>query len=84
MEIAWGFDWFYDRAVVRPYRAVARFLSETFDAQGIDGILVDGTGRLFGWLAQQFRLAQSGYIRNYTLVFLFGVIGLIGYFVFLR
>ncbi len=21
-EIGWGFDWFYDRAIVRPYRAV--------------------------------------------------------------
>jgi NADH-quinone oxidoreductase subunit L len=84
MEIAWGFDWFYERIVVRAYRATARFISDTFDAQGIDGILVDGTGRLFGRLAQWFRQAQTGYIRNYALVFLVGVIGLIGYFVFLR
>jgi NADH-quinone oxidoreductase subunit L len=84
MEIAWGFDWFYERIVVRAYRAVARFISDVFDAQGIDGILVDGTGRLFGRLAQWFRQAQTGYIRNYALIFLVGVIGLIGYFVFLR
>jgi NADH-quinone oxidoreductase subunit L len=84
MEIAWGFDWFYDRIVVRPYRAISRFLSATFDQQGIDGILVDGTGHSFGWLAQVLRGAQSGYIRNYALVFLLGVIGLVGYFVFLR
>jgi NADH-quinone oxidoreductase subunit L len=84
MEIAWGFDWFYERIVVRAYRATARFISDIFDAQGIDGILVDGTGRLFGRLAQWFRQAQTGYIRNYALVFLVGVIGLIGYFVFLR
>jgi NADH-quinone oxidoreductase subunit L len=84
MEIGWGFDWFYDRVVVRSYRGLARFLSDVFDAQGIDGILVDGTGRLFGRLAQWFRQAQTGYVRNYALVFLVGVIGLIGYFVFLR
>ena len=84
MEIAWGFDWFYERVVVRAYRAVARFLSDIFDTQGIDGILVDGTARLFGRLAQWFRQAQTGYVRNYALVFLAGVIGLIGYFVFLR
>jgi NADH-quinone oxidoreductase subunit L len=84
MEIAWGFDWFYERIVVRAYRAIARFLSDVFDAQGIDGILVDGTARLFGRLAQWFRKAQTGYVRNYALVFLAGVIGLIGYFVFLR
>jgi NADH-quinone oxidoreductase subunit L len=84
MEIGWGFDWLYEQAIVRPYRAVSRFLSEVFDAQGIDGVLVDGTGRLFGRLAQWIRLSQTGYVRNYALVFLAGVIGLIGYFVFLR
>jgi NADH-quinone oxidoreductase subunit L len=84
MEIAWGFDWFYDRAIVRPYRAVANFLSSVFDAQGIDGVLVDGSARLFGRLAQWFRLSQTGYVRNYALVFLVGVIGVIGYFVLSR
>ncbi|HET9223904.1 MAG TPA: NADH-quinone oxidoreductase subunit L, partial [Roseiflexaceae bacterium] len=68
MEIAWGFDWFYERIVVRAYRAIARFLSDVFDAQGIDGILVDGTAHLFGRLAQWFRKAQTGYVRNYALV----------------
>jgi NADH-quinone oxidoreductase subunit L len=84
MEIAWGFDWFYERIVVRAYRSITRFLSNVFDTQGIDGILVDGTAGLFGRLAQWFRQAQTGYVRNYALVFLVGVVGLIGYFVFLR
>ena len=81
-EIGWGFDWFYDRVVIRPYRAIAAFLSNVFDQQGIDGILVDGVGRSFGWLAQMLRGAQSGYIRNYALVFLLGVIVVVGYFAF--
>jgi NADH-quinone oxidoreductase subunit L len=79
-ELAWGFDWLYQRAVVRPYRAVSAFLNNVFDRQGIDGILVDGTGRAFGWLAQQFRGSQSGYVRNYALVFLVGVVLMVGYF----
>jgi NADH-quinone oxidoreductase subunit L len=82
-EIAWGFDWLYQRAVVRPYRLLSGFLSDVFDQQGIDGILVDGTGRGFGRLAQVFRRAQSGYIRNYAWVFLIGVVVLVGYFALL-
>jgi NADH-quinone oxidoreductase subunit L len=81
-EIAWGFDWLYQRAIVRPYRIVSAFLSDVFDQQGIDGILVDGVGRAFGWLSQGFRQAQTGYIRNYAWVFLIGVVVLVGYFAF--
>lgn len=80
-ELAWGFDWFYDRVVVRAYRVSAEFLSDVFDRQAIDGILVDGVGRLFTRTAQSLRGAQSGYIRNYALVFLIGVIIVVGYFV---
>jgi NADH-quinone oxidoreductase subunit L len=78
-EMGWGLDWLYTR-IVRGYRRVAVFLSEVFDNQGIDGILVDGTGKLFGGIGRVFRAAQSGYVRNYALVFLVGVVVLVGYF----
>ncbi len=80
-EIGWGFDWFYERFVIRPYRQISVFLSSVFDQQGIDGILVDGLPRLFGWFSTTLRTGQSGYIRNYAWVFFFGVIVLVGYFV---
>jgi NADH-quinone oxidoreductase subunit L len=79
-EIGWGFDWFYQRVVIRPYRQVSAFLSGVFDQQGIDGVLVDGLPRLFGRLSNMFRAGQSGYIRNYAWVFFIGVIVLVGYF----
>ncbi|MBK9715509.1 MAG: NADH-quinone oxidoreductase subunit L [Kouleothrix sp.] len=79
-EIAWGFDWFYNRVVVRGYRGASAFLSDVFDQQGIDGILVDGVGRTFGRLSQVFRQGQTGYIRNYAWVFFVGVVVLVGYF----
>jgi NADH-quinone oxidoreductase subunit L len=82
MEIAWGFDWFYNRVIVRGYRRLGAFLSGVFDQQGIDGILVDGVGRLFGDLAGIFRRGQTGYIRNYAWVFFIGVVVLVGYFAF--
>src|SRR5215213_4381290 len=79
-EIGWGFDWFYQRVVVRPYRQVSAFLSSVFDQQGIDGILVDGLPQLFSRLSTALRTGQSGFIRNYAWVFFFGVIVLVGYF----
>jgi NADH-quinone oxidoreductase subunit L len=79
-EIGWGFDWFYQRVVVRPYRQISAFLSSIFDQQGIDGILVDGLPQLFSRLSTTLRAGQSGFIRNYAWVFFFGVIVLVGYF----
>ena len=79
-EIGWGFDWFYQRVVVRPYRQISAFLSSVFDQQGIDGILVDGLPQLFSRLSTTLRTGQSGFIRNYAWVFFFGVIVLVGYF----
>jgi NADH-quinone oxidoreductase subunit L len=79
-EIGWGFDWFYQRVVVRPYRQISAFLSSVFDQQGIDGILVDGLPQLFSRLSTTLRNGQSGFIRNYAWVFFFGVIVLVGYF----
>ncbi|HNP70318.1 MAG TPA: NADH-quinone oxidoreductase subunit L [Kouleothrix sp.] len=81
-ELAWGFDWFYSRVIVRGYRMLAGFLASVFDQQGIDGILVDGVGRVFGSLASLFRRGQTGYIRNYAWVFFVGVVVLVGYFAF--
>jgi NADH-quinone oxidoreductase subunit L len=79
-EIGWGFDWFYQRVVMRPYRQISAFLSSVFDQQGIDGILVDGLPQLFSRLSTALRTAQSGFIRNYAWVFFGGVIVLVGYF----
>jgi NADH-quinone oxidoreductase subunit L len=79
-ELAWGFDWFYNRVIVRGYKLLGGFLASVFDQQGIDGILVDGVGRAFGGLANIVRRGQTGYIRNYAWVFIVGVVVLVGYF----
>ncbi|NOK61402.1 MAG: NADH-quinone oxidoreductase subunit L [Chloroflexi bacterium AL-W] len=81
-EIGWGIDWFYERVIIRGHRGLSRFLNDVFDRQGIDGILVEGIGYLFSRLSGLFRRTQSGYIRNYMLVFMVGVVVLVGYFAF--
>jgi NADH-quinone oxidoreductase subunit L len=79
-EIGWGLDWFYQRAIVRPYRELSMFLDDVFDRQGIDDVLVEGPGKLLGRAANVLRLGQSGYVRTYALGFLVGVVLLVGYF----
>ena len=78
-EHRWYADEVYDTAIVQPFKAIGRFLASVFDPRGIDG-LVNGAGRLVGLGGRALRTAQTGYIRSYTLVFLIGVIAVLGYF----
>ena len=80
-ELGWGFDWLYEHAVVQPYRIAATWLGEVFDRQGIQGVLVEGLGSIVNVFSRGFRTFQTGYIRNYILVFFGGVVLLLGYFV---
>ena len=68
-----------DVLVMRPFRRIARFLSNNFDVKIIDGV-VDGIAELIARCSAGLRQIQTGYIRNYALMFLLGVVVLIGYF----
>ena len=78
MEEAWYVDTAYQRLVVTPFRNLGGFLARVFDPQGIDG-LVNGVGRFFGWAAAEVRQTQTGYVRNYALVFTVGVVLVLGF-----
>lgn len=80
-EQRWYADDVYDSIVIQPFKAIGRFLSRVFDPRGIDG-LVNGAARLVGLGGAGLREAQTGYVRSYALVFLIGVLAVIGYFGF--
>jgi NADH-quinone oxidoreductase subunit L len=81
---AWYFDRFYEKlAVVPGFKALARFLAQVFDPQGVDG-LVRGVGRLLGLASGGLRTLQTGLLRSYALFFLVGVVLMVGYFVMVR
>jgi NADH-quinone oxidoreductase subunit L len=81
MADAWMFDKLYEKWTVVPfYRGLSNFLGRIFDPQGIDGI-VNGVGSLFVYAASGLRSLQSGYVRNYALAFLIGVVIIIFYLV---
>jgi len=76
----WYFDELYELIFVRPAQAIGRFFWRFGDVVVIDGGGPNGAA----WLAQRFAgglsLVQSGFLYNYALVMLLGMIALIGWF----
>jgi NADH-quinone oxidoreductase subunit L len=73
-------DELYDRLFVRPFDALARFLWKVIDTLVIDGVL--NAGAFTVELAGDFlRFLETGNVRNYALMFLLGVVGLLWFVV---
>ena len=47
----------------------------------IDGLFVNGTARLIGWVSSLVRHVQSGYIYHYAFAMIIGVFLMISLFV---
>jgi NADH-quinone oxidoreductase subunit L len=69
----WYFDELYDAVVVRPMDAVARACLVWLDRPVIDGT-VRGVGSAVEGAAGELSLTQTGYFRNYILVFVAGAV----------
>ena len=63
----------YGRLVVTPGKDLAAFSALVFDARIIDGV-VNGTGGIIARASEGLRRLQTGYVRNYGVAFLFGVV----------
>jgi NADH-quinone oxidoreductase subunit L len=61
-------DELYDLLVVRPIRGLAWALWRFVDAFLIDGVLVNGTAKLAGFLGRAFRGVQNGDTQRYAAV----------------
>jgi NADH-quinone oxidoreductase subunit L len=61
LEVGWGFDWLYDRAIVRPFMWIARI-----NARDVVDRLADGVGGLSMLLSRAFRWTQNGKVRWYA------------------
>lgn len=73
----WGFDAFYDALFIRFGGKFAEFFLWKFVERIIDGI-VNGLAGLIGLFSQGTRKLQTGYVRNYALAMLFGVVLIVG------
>jgi len=70
-------DELYDWLFVRPTVAVARWCAQAFDLGVIDAA-VDGVAALVARSATTLRRLQTGFVMNYALTMLIGVVALLG------
>jgi NADH-quinone oxidoreductase subunit L len=61
-------DELYDVLVIRPVKTLAYFLWRVGDAFFIDGVLVNGVAKSFGFLARAFRFVQNGDVQRYVAI----------------
>jgi NADH-quinone oxidoreductase subunit L len=76
-------DELYDRGIVRPILALSRWCAEAFDAGLIDGA-VNGVATLIERAAGRLRRYQTGFVMNYALSMLVGVVALLGWLLWPR
>jgi len=74
-------DELYNAAIVQPVIAIGRFFWQITDLRGVDGF-ANGLASAVGWLSSMIRVIHTGFLRNYALVFVIGVIVLLGYVMF--
>ncbi|MDR3580656.1 MAG: NADH-quinone oxidoreductase subunit L [Oryzomonas sp.] len=77
----WYIDELYDYLFVNPCKALGRFLWKGFDVVVVDGA-VNGVANVVMAFSGVFRFLQSGYIYNYAWSMAFGVVVILGYYVF--
>jgi NADH-quinone oxidoreductase subunit L len=66
-----------EAVILRPYRALCRWAA-AFDERIVDG-LVNAFGAATDLASQVMRLAQTGYVRNYALIFFLGTVAILLY-----
>jgi NADH-quinone oxidoreductase subunit L len=73
-------DEIYDMAVVEPIKDGSNFLWTGVDVKVVDGA-VNGSAGLVAWLSAHFRKLETGFLQNYALAIVLGVVLIVGYLV---
>ncbi len=72
-------DEVYDGLVVMPMKAIARFLSATVDAAGVDRVASGWLPGLAGWISKGVTALQNGNTQRYAMALFAGAVALIVY-----
>jgi len=75
----YGFDAFNQTVFAGGGRAVGDLLWRLGDVVIIDGLAVNGTGRVVRWCSGLARQLQSGYLYHYAFAMILGLVALLGY-----
>lgn len=81
LENKYYLDWINENIVARGGRGLGIALWKGGDRGLIDGLFVNGSWKLVGWVASWVRHVQTGYLYHYALVMILGVFALMTYFV---
>jgi NADH-quinone oxidoreductase subunit L len=77
LEEKYGFDRFNDWFFAGGARAIGRGLWKGGDQVLIDGVMVNGSAGVVGWISSLVRLVQTGRIYQYAFGMIFGVFALL-------
>jgi NADH-quinone oxidoreductase subunit L len=83
VEAKWWVDEIYERLIVRPYRWLGDFLAHSVDLGVIDAISA-GLAGLMKFFGDLLGKMQTGYVRSYALMVLFGVVFILTYIIWTR
>jgi NADH-quinone oxidoreductase subunit L len=75
-------DDFNDAVFAGGARGVGRLLWKLGDTLLIDGLIINGSARMVGWVAGVVRQLQSGYLYHYAFSMIIGLLLLLFWFVF--
>ncbi len=81
LENKYYVDWVNEQIIARGARCLGYGLWQTGDRGLIDGLLVNGSARVVGWVAAVSRHLQSGYIYHYAFAMIIGIMALVTFFV---
>ncbi|MFZ2855463.1 MAG: NADH-quinone oxidoreductase subunit L [Rhodocyclaceae bacterium] len=84
LENKYYFDKFNEAVFAGGARLLGKGLWKGGDVAVIDGVFVNGSARLVGWMATIVRLFQSGHIYHYAFTMIFGVCALLTFKFFVR
>ncbi|TFL13824.1 NADH-quinone oxidoreductase subunit L [Pusillimonas caeni] len=74
-------DWFNEQVVSRLALGLGRGLWQGGDRGFIDGIVVNGSAKVVGWVAAISRHLQSGFIYHYAFAMIIGIMAFLTFFV---
>jgi NADH-quinone oxidoreductase subunit L len=77
----WYIDELYDFLFVNPCKKIGTFLWRGFDVKVVDGV-VNGVGWVARGIGAGLKYTQSGYLHNYAVAMVVGVVVIVGYYVF--
>ncbi|PVY56181.1 MULTISPECIES: NADH-quinone oxidoreductase subunit L [unclassified Simplicispira] len=84
LENKYYLDWINENILARGARALGVGLWKGGDQALIDGVLVNGSWKVVGWVAGIVRKVQTGFVYHYALVMILGIFVLMTYFVLLN